>query len=46
MAVDDEHPLDATLSQYAPDETVSLEVLRDGQTVTIQLTLGTRPADF
>jgi len=46
VAVDDEHPLDATLSQYAPDETVSLEVLRDGKTVTLELTLGTRPADL
>jgi S1-C subfamily serine protease len=46
VAVDGEHPLDATLSQYAPDDTVSLEVLRDGQTITLQLTLGTRPADL
>ena len=46
QAVDGEHPLDATLSQFAPEDTISLEVLRDGQTVTISLTLGTRPADL
>ena len=42
--IDEEHPLDATLSQFAPGDTVSVEILRDGQTVTIQVTLGTRPA--
>jgi S1-C subfamily serine protease len=46
VAVDGEHPLDATLSQYAPEDTVTLEVLRDGQTITLELTLGTRPADL
>jgi 2-alkenal reductase len=46
VAVDGEHPLDATLSQYAPGDTVTLELLRDGQTVTVELTLGTRPADL
>jgi S1-C subfamily serine protease len=46
QAVDGEHPLDAALSQFAPEDTISLEVLRDGQTVTISLTLGTRPADL
>ena len=46
VTVDGEHPLDATLSQYAPGDTVTLEVLRDGQTVTLPLTLGTRPADL
>ena len=46
QAIDSEHPLDATLSQHAPGDTVSIEVLRDGQTVNLQLTLGTRPADL
>jgi S1-C subfamily serine protease len=46
QVVDGEHPLDAALSQFAPEDTISLEVLRDGQTVTISLTLGTRPADL
>jgi 2-alkenal reductase len=42
--LDEEHPLDATLAQFSPGETVSVEVLRDGQRVTLQVTLGTRPA--
>jgi S1-C subfamily serine protease len=43
-AIDEEHPLDATLAQFSPGETVSVDVLRDGQHVTLQVTLGTRPA--
>jgi S1-C subfamily serine protease len=42
--IDEEHPLDATLAQFSPGETVSLDVLRDGQHVILQVTLGTRPA--
>src|SRR6185503_15619071 len=45
-AIDDGHPLDATLSQFSPGQTVSLKVLRDGQEMTIQVTLGTRPSDL
>jgi S1-C subfamily serine protease len=44
QALDAQHPLDLVTSQLAPGETVSLTVLRDGQTLTIQLTLGTRPS--
>jgi S1-C subfamily serine protease len=44
QAIDTDHPLDATLSTFAPGDTVSVEVLRDGQTVTVQVTLGTRPS--
>jgi S1-C subfamily serine protease len=43
-AIDEEHPLDATLAQFSPGDTVTVEVLRDGQHVTLQVTLGTRPA--
>ena len=43
--IDEEHPLDATLSQFAPGMTVQVEILRDGQTVTIPVTLATRPAN-
>ena len=43
QAIDGDHPLDATLSEYAPGDTVALELLRDGQSTTVQLTLGTRP---
>ena len=46
QALDGEHPLDATLSQYAPDDVVAVQVLRNGQTITLSLTLGTRPADL
>jgi serine protease Do len=44
QAIDDEHPLDALLTQYAPGQTVELEILRDGSTQTVSVTLGTRPA--
>ncbi len=44
--IDGDHPLDATLSEYAPGDTVTIEVLRDGQTLKLSLTLGTRPADL
>ena len=46
QAIDGEHPLDATLSQYAPGDTIAVGVLRDGATVTLSLTLATRPADL
>ena len=44
-AIDEGHPLDATLAQFSPGDKVSVEVLRDGQHVTLQVTLGTRPAN-
>ena len=44
--IDAEHPLDATLSRYAPGDTVTVEVLRDGETIRLPLTLGTRPSDL
>jgi 2-alkenal reductase len=43
-AIDEEHPLDATLAQFSPGDTVNVEVLRAGKHVTLQVTLGTRPA--
>jgi 2-alkenal reductase len=46
QAIDGEHPLDATLSQFAPGRTIQVEVLRDGETVTLEVTLGTRPANL
>jgi len=42
--IDEEHPLDATLAQFSPGDTVSVDVLRNGQHVTLQVTLGTRPS--
>jgi serine protease Do len=46
ITIDGGHPLDAVLSQFAPGKTVTLEILRDGQHRTLQLTLGTRPANL
>ena len=44
--VDQEHPLDALLVQFAPGQTVKLQILRDGKTQEIDVTLGTRPKDL
>jgi len=44
--LDAEHPLDATLSQFAPGMTIPVEILRDGKTITLQVTLGTRPPNL
>jgi S1-C subfamily serine protease len=46
IAIDGTHPLDAVLTQFAPGKTVSLEILRGGEKQTLQLTLGTRPANL
>ena len=43
--IDDGHPLDATLSQFSPGQTVSVEILRNGEEITLEVTLGTRPAN-
>ena len=43
--VDTEHPLNAVLAQYGPGDTVALTVLRGGETLTIDVTLGVRPAN-
>ncbi len=42
--VDAGHPLDMLLVTHAPGETVTLSVLRNGQQLTVKVTLGTRPA--
>ncbi|HEX5148665.1 MAG TPA: trypsin-like peptidase domain-containing protein, partial [Candidatus Limnocylindrales bacterium] len=44
--IDDGHPLDATLSQFSPGQTVSVEILRGSEHLTIEVTLGTRPSDL
>jgi len=44
--LDAEHPLDAALATFSPGDTIKVEVLRDGQTITLDVTLGTRPADL
>jgi S1-C subfamily serine protease len=38
------NPLDQVVSQLAPGQTATLDVLRNGQTIKITVTLGTRPA--
>ena len=42
--IDEEHPLDATLAQFSPGDTVTVDLLRDGAHVMVEVTLGTRPA--
>ena len=44
QALDALHPLDLVMSSLAPGQTATLKVLRNGQTVDISVTLGTRPA--
>jgi serine protease Do len=46
QAIDGDHPLDAALSEFAPGETVTVDVLRNGSTTSVQVTLGIRPADL
>jgi S1-C subfamily serine protease len=43
QTIDAFHRLEDLLVQYAPGRTVSLQVYRAGGTVTVQVTLGTRP---
>ena len=43
--IDIEHPLNAVLAQYSPGDTVTLEILRDGETLSIDVTLAVRPAN-
>ncbi len=45
-AIDADSPLDDILTQYAPGRAIALDVLRDGERVTLALTLGTRPANL
>jgi S1-C subfamily serine protease len=45
LKVDGDHSLDEILTAYYPDDTVTLDVLRGDQVVSIALRLGTRPAD-
>ena len=44
--IDDGHPLDATLAQFSPGRPVDVEILRNGETITLDVTLGTRPANL
>ena len=42
--LDATHTLDQVVAGYAPGQTVKLTVLRNGQTITLDVTLGTRPS--
>jgi S1-C subfamily serine protease len=44
--LDHEHPLDAVVSGFAPGDTVTMDVLRGDQRLSIDVTLGTRPSEF
>ena len=46
IQVDQEHPLDALLVQFKPDDAVTLEVLRDGKQLQVTVMLGTRPGNL
>ncbi|MHB8459526.1 MAG: S1C family serine protease [Candidatus Limnocylindrales bacterium] len=46
QAIDSLHPLDAVITQFAPGRTVTVEVYRNGTTMKVQVTLGTRPANL
>ena len=43
-ALDATHPLDLVTSQFGPGESVTLDILRGGQTTQVTVVLGTRPA--
>jgi S1-C subfamily serine protease len=42
--IDAKTPLEDLLAQHKPGDTISLEVVREGRTLTVSLTLETRPA--
>jgi S1-C subfamily serine protease len=46
LAVDRDNPLDLQVLRFAPGDEVTLQVLREGQTLDLVATLGTRPADL
>lgn len=44
--IDGDQGLDEILTRYLPGDEVTLSVLRDGTTIELSLSLGTRPADL
>ncbi len=46
LAVDSANPLDLQVLRFAPGDAITLDVLRDGENLTLEATLGTRPADL
>jgi S1-C subfamily serine protease len=46
LAVDRNNPLDLQVLRFAPGDAVTFDVLRDGRSLQLEATLGTRPADL
>jgi 2-alkenal reductase len=46
LAVDRDNPLDLQVLRFAPGDQVTLDILRDGEDLQIEATLGERPADL
>ncbi len=44
--IDSEHPLDLVLATYSPGQVVDLRILRGSETLTLPVTLGTRPGNL
>jgi S1-C subfamily serine protease len=42
--IDSRTPLEDLLAQHKPGDVISLDVVREGRTLTVSVTLGTRPA--
>ena len=46
QTVDTEHPLDLVLAGFSPGQTVDLKIVRGSATISVSVTLGTRPANL
>jgi serine protease Do len=46
QTIDALHPLDAVLTQFAPGDSITLEIIRGQEHKTLTVTLGTRPKDL
>ncbi len=46
QAIDALHPLDALLTQFAPGDKITLDIIRGIEHKTVTVTLGTRPKDL
>jgi len=46
LAVDRDNPLDLQVLRFAPGDAITLDVLRDGESLQLEATLGERPADL
>jgi S1-C subfamily serine protease len=46
LAVDRDNPLDLQVLRFAPGDQITLDILRDGEDLQLEATLGERPADL